>query len=69
MRDMARQELPELDETRCTGNAACVAVCPTACLEMRGRLPWLARPGDCLSCGACAVVCPTEAIHFRDADQ
>lgn len=55
-------ELPVLDETRCVGSGDCVAVCPTACLELGGRQPWLPRPADCIACGACAVVCPTGAI-------
>jgi formate hydrogenlyase subunit 6/NADH:ubiquinone oxidoreductase subunit I len=55
-------DLPTLDETRCTGCGDCVAVCPTACLEMSGPLPWLPRPADCVSCAVCAAVCPAEAI-------
>jgi NAD-dependent dihydropyrimidine dehydrogenase PreA subunit len=55
-------ELPQLDETRCTGCGDCVVVCPTACLELAGGLPWLARPLDCISCTVCALVCPSEAI-------
>ena len=57
-------ELPVLDEARCTGCGDCVAVCPAACLELRGKLPWLPRPADCISCAACAAVCPTDAIHL-----
>ena len=57
-------ELPVLDESLCTGCGDCVAVCPTACLEMCGGVPWLPRPLDCVSCGACVVVCPTEAIRL-----
>ena len=57
-------ELPVLDETRCIGCGDCVAVCPTACLELRGKLPWLPRPMDCISCGACVAVCPTDAIRL-----
>ena len=61
-------ELPVLDETRCVGSGDCVAVCPTACLELAGRRPWLPRPADCIACGACAVVCPTGAITLVPAD-
>lgn len=57
-------ELPILDERRCTGCADCVRACPTACLEMTGALPWLARPGDCVSCAVCEMVCPTDAIKM-----
>jgi ferredoxin len=59
--------LPTLDETRCTGCGDCVAVCPTACLEMSGPLPWLPRPADCVSCALCADVCPAEAIAMSGA--
>ncbi len=55
-------ELPILDETRCTGCGDCVAVCPTACLEMAGPLPWLPRPAECVRCGLCAAVCDAGAI-------
>jgi len=55
-------DLPALDETRCTGCGDCVAVCPTACLEMAGPQPWLPRPGECVSCALCAAVCDAGAI-------
>jgi NAD-dependent dihydropyrimidine dehydrogenase PreA subunit len=55
-------ELPILDETRCTGCADCVAVCPTACLEMAGAQPYMPRPLDCVACALCAAVCPTSAL-------
>jgi NAD-dependent dihydropyrimidine dehydrogenase PreA subunit len=57
-----RTELPTLDERLCTGCGDCVVVCPAACLEMAGSLPWLPRPRDCVSCALCAAVCPAEAI-------
>jgi NAD-dependent dihydropyrimidine dehydrogenase PreA subunit len=56
--------LPVLDETRCVGSGDCVAVCPTACLELRRGRPWLPRPLDCISCGACVAVCPTDAVRL-----
>ena len=57
-------ERPVLDESRCTGSGDCVAVCPTACLELAGRIPWMPRPGDCISCGLCVLVCPADALHL-----
>src|SRR2546430_12507010 len=38
----------------------CAAVCPTACLEMAGRQPWMPRPVDCVSCALCCLVCRSE---------
>jgi ferredoxin len=58
-------ELPVLDETLCTGCGWCVAICPSACLEMAGALPWLPRPRDCVSCGLCAAVCPAHALRME----
>jgi NAD-dependent dihydropyrimidine dehydrogenase PreA subunit len=55
---------PTFDLARCNASARCVAVCPTECLEIWNDLPWLARPGDCLSCGACVVVCPVNAVSL-----
>lgn len=57
-------ELPLLNESRCTGCGDCAFVCPTACLEMSGPLPWLPRPNDCVSCSLCAVICPVDAIRM-----
>jgi len=57
-------ELPVLDATHCTGCADCVAVCPTACLAMRGSEPWMPRPLDCVSCALCVLVCPTGALRM-----
>lgn len=60
----AETEVPILDPTRCTGCGDCPAVCPTACLEMAGPLPWLPRPGHCISCGLCAAICPADALRM-----
>jgi NAD-dependent dihydropyrimidine dehydrogenase PreA subunit len=64
-------ELPLLDETRCTGCADCVAVCPTDCLAMTAALhgpalPTLARPVDCVSCSLCVLICPADALHMAE---
>jgi NAD-dependent dihydropyrimidine dehydrogenase PreA subunit len=62
------QELPLLDETRCTGCGDCVAVCPTNCLEMSAGLPWLPRPEDCIRCNVCVLVCPVNALRLAPLD-
>jgi len=57
-------ELPLVNAAHCTGCGDCVAVCPTDCLAMAGRVPWLPRPLDCVSCSACMLVCPADAIQL-----
>jgi formate hydrogenlyase subunit 6/NADH:ubiquinone oxidoreductase subunit I len=57
-------ELPVLDDALCTGCGDCVHLCPTACLEMAGPLPWLPRPRDCISCTLCVLICPAAALHM-----
>ena len=59
-----RLELPQLDETRCTGCGDCVFLCPTDCLEMGGPLPWMPRPRDCISCSLCVLICPADALSL-----
>ena len=49
-------ELPQLDETRCTGCGDCVACCPTACLAMDGALPGCPGPATA-SAARCASSC------------
>ena len=62
-------DLPVLDETRCAGYGECVAACPTDCLAMDGRRPWMPRPLDCVSCALCVQVCPTAALRMSAADE
>jgi len=60
----------ELDDTRCSGAAACVQVCPRDVLRMDGRRRKveIARPDSCIRCGACIVQCPEDALRFRFRD-
>jgi MinD superfamily P-loop ATPase len=57
-------ELPLLDVTRCRHCTDCVTVCPTNCLAMAARGPFLVRPRDCVSCGLCVLVCPCAALSL-----
>jgi formate hydrogenlyase subunit 6/NADH:ubiquinone oxidoreductase subunit I len=62
-------ELPQVNETRCTGCGDCVLACPTDCLAMDGLLPWLHRPQDCISCAVCVLVCPVEAVMMVEYNE
>jgi NAD-dependent dihydropyrimidine dehydrogenase PreA subunit len=59
---MARKEMPQIDESRCTGCEDCAVVCPTECLEIWQGYPVVVRPVDCVSCTVCESVCPWDAI-------
>src|SRR4030043_1837718 len=41
---------------KCTGCAACIAVCPFKCLEYAKEMPALVN--KCEACGNCAKACP-----------
>jgi ferredoxin len=54
---------PWHDASRCCGVRACVAVCPTRCIEVRGGRPAIG-PG-CVRCFACHEACPHDAMRLR----
>jgi len=60
----------ELVETKCTGSAECVLVCPREVLQMDGstRKVAIAQGERCIRCGACIVQCPEDALQFRFDD-
>jgi len=55
--------LPELDEVRCDGSAACVGACPTRAIVVTDST-WSLDLGACIFCGACARACPRDAIRL-----
>ena len=59
---MPRKEMPQVDESRCTGCEDCVVICPAECLAIWRDSPVVVRPGHCVSCTLCESICPTEAI-------
>jgi MinD superfamily P-loop ATPase len=61
-------ELPFVEPSQCRSWGDCVASCPTACLDICGTLPFLARPTDCISCEVCVYVCPESALRMEDVD-
>lgn len=62
---MPRQELPDIDERRCTLCGDCLFACPTECLYLVRRTEIVVAPQNCISCGICEAVCPVTAIAMR----
>ncbi|MEZ4365430.1 MAG: NAD(P)-binding domain-containing protein [Kofleriaceae bacterium] len=54
--------LHDINDDRCTGCDACVAVCPTNVLELVDNKSRVLRFEDCIQCEACMFACPTEAL-------
>ena len=52
----------DINDDRCTGCDACVAVCPTNVLDLVGNKSRVLRFHDCIQCEACMWACPTEAL-------
>ena len=52
----------DINDDRCTGCDACVAVCPTNVLDLVGNKSRVLRFQDCIQCEACMIACPTEAL-------
>ena len=51
-----------INDDRCTGCDACVAVCPTNVLDLVNNKSRVLRFEDCIQCEACEWACPTEAL-------
>src|SRR5690606_5990541 len=51
-----------INDDRCTGCDACVAVCPTNVLDLVENKSRVLRFGDCIQCEACMWACPTTAL-------
>lgn len=66
--------MPICGTSMCSGCGACVAVCPSKCMEMQISESGFYRPkksGNCINCGLCEKVCPqlnSEAFELDDAD-
>ena len=52
----------DINDDRCTGCDACVAVCPTNVLDLVANKSRVLRFQDCIQCEACMWACPTEAL-------
>jgi len=52
----------DINDDRCTGCDACVAVCPTNVLDLIDNKSRVVRFQDCIQCEACMWACPTQAL-------
>lgn len=60
----------DINDDRCTGCDACVAVCPTNVLDLVSNKSRVLRFEDCIQCEACMFACPTEAlVMFPEGEQ
>ncbi len=62
---MGRQagHLFEVDDDRCFGCAACVALCPVNALTLEGLLVIVDEP-SCTHCEHCIPACPVHALSL-----
>src|SRR5947207_3234916 len=60
--DGPRILIHDINDDRCTGCDACVAVCPTNVLDLVENKSRVLRFQDCIQCEACMFACPTEAL-------
>ena len=58
----ARILIHSINDDRCTGCDACVAVCPTNVLDLVDNKSRVLHFQDCIQCEACMWACPTEAL-------
>ena len=54
-----------VDEERCFGCAACIAVCPLDALELEGILA-IPTEDKCTHCDLCIPVCPVHALEIKE---
>jgi thioredoxin reductase/NAD-dependent dihydropyrimidine dehydrogenase PreA subunit len=54
--------LHSINDDRCIGCDACVAVCPTNVLDLIGNKSRVVRFEDCIQCEQCMWACPTTAL-------
>jgi iron only hydrogenase large subunit-like protein len=51
----------KIEKEKCQGRMACMRVCPTQAIRVRGRKATLIKD-KCIDCGECVRVCPNKAI-------
>ena len=52
-----------VDENRCYGCAACIALCPVNALSLLDRLAVVEEP-NCTHCNHCIPLCPVHALSI-----
>ena len=64
---MAKREdhVMVVDDERCFGCAACIAVCPLDALELEGILA-IVTDEKCTHCDHCIPVCPVNALEIKE---
>ncbi len=70
VRSMARRpaEILSLNEARCFGCAACIAICPVDALDLSDLLVVIDEP-ICTHCELCIPICPVYALFFESIPQ
>ena len=53
----------EVDEDRCFGCAACIALCPVDALRLEGLMVYVHEP-TCTHCKLCIPACPVFALDI-----
>ena len=62
MNPLVTDKMFVIDQSRCIGCEACVAVCPTKVLDLVNHKVVVARFDQCVQCEQCANACPTMAL-------
>ena len=64
---MAKREdhVMVVDDERCFGCAACIAVCPLDALKLEGILA-IVTEEKCTHCDHCIPVCPVNALEIKE---
>ncbi|PXF50456.1 MAG: ferredoxin [Candidatus Methanophagaceae archaeon] len=58
----------KIDRFRCAYCGACVTVCPTDAIELKGV--WIEIADEkCNGCKACVNICPVGALELSDQNQ
>lgn len=52
-----------IDYERCTDCGICYKICPMDVFDRVGRLVYLARVEDCMTCFLCELDCPVDCIY------